>query len=132
MFRNIRISGQSLKDRLNEASFNMVGDMLGRAVFKATTEEEIAPKWKHLQCLIKCTFSPRVSNKRLLSWLIYRTRDKNPLVVFKALMTINTLMVMGHENIVELVASDSCRLTLSLLSGKRGKIENFNAITTHA
>ena len=44
------MSGQSIVDRLNAAKHTVAGSALGRAVVKATTEEVIAPKRKHLDC----------------------------------------------------------------------------------
>jgi hypothetical protein len=46
------MSGQSIVDRLNAAKHVVAGSALGRAVVKATTEEVMAPKRKHLDC--KC------------------------------------------------------------------------------
>ena len=44
------MSGQSIVDRLNAAKHTVAGSALGRAVVKATTEEVIGPKRKHLDC----------------------------------------------------------------------------------
>ena len=44
------MSGQSIVDRLNAAKHTVAGSALGRAVVKATTEEVMAPKRKHLDC----------------------------------------------------------------------------------
>ena len=44
------MSGQSIVDRLNAAKHTVAGSALGRAVVKATTEEIIGPKRKHLDC----------------------------------------------------------------------------------
>lgn len=44
------MSGQSIVDRLNAAKHTVAGSALGRAVVKATTEEIMAPKRKHLDC----------------------------------------------------------------------------------
>ena len=44
------MSGQSIVDRLNAAKHTVAGSALGRAVVKATTEEIMGPKRKHLDC----------------------------------------------------------------------------------
>jgi hypothetical protein len=44
------MSGQSIVDRLNAAKHTVAGSALGRAVVKATTEEVMGPKRKHLEC----------------------------------------------------------------------------------
>jgi hypothetical protein len=46
------MSGQSIVDRLNAAKHTVAGSALGRAVVKATTEEVMGPKRKHLDCMI--------------------------------------------------------------------------------
>lgn len=45
-----RPSGQSLNDRLTAARYTIAGQGLARVVCKATTEELMAPKKKHLDC----------------------------------------------------------------------------------
>ncbi len=47
------MSGQSIVDRLNAAKHTVAGSALGRAVVKATTEEVMGPKRKHLDCMIR-------------------------------------------------------------------------------
>ena len=42
--------GQTLNDRLNAARYALAGQGLARVVCKATTEEIIGPKKKHLDC----------------------------------------------------------------------------------
>lgn len=42
--------GQSLSDRVNAARYALSGQGLARTVCKATTEEMLAPKKKHLDC----------------------------------------------------------------------------------
>ena len=44
------LSGQSLGDRVNAARYAISGQGLARVVCKATTEELIAPKKKHIDC----------------------------------------------------------------------------------
>lgn len=45
-----KMSGQSLNDRLMAARHTIAGQGLARVVCKATTEEVIGPKKKHLDC----------------------------------------------------------------------------------
>ena len=57
--------GQTLNDRLNAARYALAGQGLAQKVCKATTEELMGPKKKHLDCefvpfprndpVIKCT-----------------------------------------------------------------------------
>lgn len=42
--------GQTLNDRLNAARYALAGQGLAKVVCKATTEEVIGPKKKHLDC----------------------------------------------------------------------------------
>lgn len=44
------MSGQTLNDRLTAARHALAGQGLARIVCKATTEEVIGPKRKHLDC----------------------------------------------------------------------------------
>ena len=53
-------SGQTINDRILAAKHSIAGQGLAKAVCKATTEELIAPKRKHLDCecdgLFRATF----------------------------------------------------------------------------
>ena len=54
-------SGQTINDRILAAKHSIAGQGLAKAVCKATTEELIAPKRKHLDC--ECSYrhiQPRV------------------------------------------------------------------------
>ena len=44
------MSGQTISDRLLAARHSIAGQGLAKAVCKATTEEVIGPKKKHLDC----------------------------------------------------------------------------------
>lgn len=44
------MSGQTISDRLLAAKHSLAGQGLAKAVCKATTEELIPPKKKHLDC----------------------------------------------------------------------------------
>lgn len=48
------MSGQTLNDRLTAARHALAGQGLARIVCKATTEEVIGPKRKHLDCEYSC------------------------------------------------------------------------------
>ena len=50
---NMNAGGQTIADRLNAARFGLAGHMLAKAVCKATTEEPIGPKKKHLDCKLQ-------------------------------------------------------------------------------
>lgn len=47
-----RLAGQTINDRFLAARHSLAGQGLAKAVCKATTEELIGPKKKHLDC--KC------------------------------------------------------------------------------
>jgi hypothetical protein len=42
--------GQTINDRITAAKYSLAGSQLGKTVCKATTEELMAPKKKHLDC----------------------------------------------------------------------------------
>lgn len=44
------MAGQSINDRLTAARYSLAGQGLAKSVCKATTEEVIGPKKKHLDC----------------------------------------------------------------------------------
>uniref|UniRef100_A0A3P9DU65 ENTH domain-containing protein n=1 Tax=Maylandia zebra TaxID=106582 RepID=A0A3P9DU65_9CICH len=44
------MSGQTLTDRIAAAQYSLTGSEVCRAVCKATTHEQTAPKKKHLEC----------------------------------------------------------------------------------
>lgn len=50
------MAGQTINDRLLAARHSLAGQGLAKSVCKATTEEMIGPKKKHLDC--KLIFSP--------------------------------------------------------------------------
>lgn len=49
---NINMAGQTINDRILAARHSLAGQGLAKSVCKATTEEMIGPKKKHLDC--KC------------------------------------------------------------------------------
>ena len=50
------LSGQTLNDRILAARHSLAGQGLAKAVCKATTEELIGPKKKHLDCKLEFFF----------------------------------------------------------------------------
>jgi len=45
-----KLSGQSVMDRMTAARLTIAGQGLAKTVCKATTEEVMGPKRKHLDC----------------------------------------------------------------------------------
>jgi len=45
-------AGQSIVDRVMAAKHTVTGQSLQKVIFKATTEEVLGPKRKHLDCMI--------------------------------------------------------------------------------
>ncbi|CAF0851421.1 unnamed protein product [Brachionus calyciflorus] len=107
------MSGQSIVDRLNAAKHTVAGSALGRAVVKATTEEIIAPKRKHLDYLLQCTSEINVSIPQMADLLIERTQNSSWVVTFKSLITIHHLMCYGNERFSQYMASHSSKFSLS-------------------
>ncbi|XP_053201435.1 phosphatidylinositol-binding clathrin assembly protein LAP-like [Panonychus citri] len=104
--------GQTLNDRLNAARYALAGQGLARVVCKATTEEIIGPKKKHLDYLLQCTHEPNVSIPQLANLLIERTNHTSWVVVFKALITVHHLMCYGNERFTQYLASNNCQFQL--------------------
>lgn len=44
------VAGQSIADRVMAAKHSITGQEIAKAVFKATTDEVMGPKRKHLDC----------------------------------------------------------------------------------
>lgn len=59
---NVKMAGQTINDRLLAARHSIAGQGLAKSVCKATTEEMIAPKKKHLDCEYSNTYY--TSNRR--------------------------------------------------------------------
>lgn len=55
-----RLAGQTINDRLLAAKHSLAGQGLAKSVCKATTEEMIGPKKKHLDCKFSQNFNPRI------------------------------------------------------------------------
>lgn len=107
------MSGQSIVDRLNAAKHTVAGSALGRAVVKATTEEIMAPKRKHLDYLLQCTSEINVSIPQMADLLIERTQNTSWVVTFKALITIHHLMCYGNERFSQYMASHNSKFHLN-------------------
>jgi len=114
------LSGQTLNDRILAARHSLAGQGLAKAVCKATTEELIGPKKKHLDYLLHCTEEPNVSIPSLANLLIERTQSTNWIVVFKSLVTTHHLMCYGNERFVQYLASSNASFQLSSFLDKSG------------
>ncbi|CAN7944375.1 unnamed protein product [Ixodes pacificus] len=115
-----KTSGQSLNDRLMAARHTIAGQGLARVVCKATTEEVIGPKKKHLDYLLHCTNEPNVSIPQLANLLIERAQNTNWVVVFKSLVTVHHLMCYGNERFTQYLASSNCTFQLGTFVDKTG------------
>ncbi|VDD94647.1 unnamed protein product [Enterobius vermicularis] len=104
--------GQTITDRLTAAKHSLAGSQLGKTVCKATTEELMAPKKKHLDYLLHCTNEPNVSIPSMANLLIERTQNPNWTVVYKSLITIHNIMCYGNERFSQYLAS--CNTTFNL------------------
>lgn len=100
-------TGQTINDRLNAVRYALVGQGLARTVCKATTEEVLGPKKKHIVYLLACTNEPNVSIPQLANLLIERTQHTSWAVVFKALITIHQLMSYGNERFTQYLATSN-------------------------
>ncbi|XP_013385123.1 phosphatidylinositol-binding clathrin assembly protein isoform X4 [Lingula anatina] len=114
------MSKQSIVDRVLAAKHTVVGQGLAKSICKATTEEVIGPKKKHLDYLLQCTNEPNVSIPQLADILIQRTQSQNWVVVFKALITTHSLMNYGNERFTQYLASNNCSFNLSGFLDKNG------------
>ncbi|XP_060067736.1 phosphatidylinositol-binding clathrin assembly protein LAP-like isoform X3 [Ylistrum balloti] len=114
------MSGQSIMDRMTAARHSIAGQGLAKVVCKATTEEVMGPKKKHLDYLLQCTNEPNVSIPQLADLLIERTQHQNWVVVFKSLITIHNLMNYGNERFTQYLASNNCTFNLGGFIDKGG------------
>jgi hypothetical protein len=112
--------GQTINDRILAARHSIAGQGLAKAVCKATTEEIIGPKKKHLDYLLHCTNEPNVSIPTLANLLIERTQSLNWVVVFKSLISTHHLMCYGNERFTQYLASSSSNFQLSTFLDKGG------------
>lgn len=105
--------GQTINDRLNAAKYTLAGQALARCICKATTEELMRPKKKHLDYLAACTYEQNVSMQQLTNLLIERTTHSNWAVVYKALITVHHLMSYGSERFTQYLASSNYTFQLN-------------------
>ncbi|XP_070191215.1 phosphatidylinositol-binding clathrin assembly protein LAP-like isoform X1 [Littorina saxatilis] len=123
------MSGQSIMDRMAAAKHSIAGQGLAKSVCKATTEEIIGPKKKHLDYLLQCTNEPNVSIPQLADLLIERTQHNNWVVVFKSLITIHNLVNYGNERFTQYLASNNCSFNLSGFVDKAGVQAGYDMST---
>ncbi|XP_023245807.1 phosphatidylinositol-binding clathrin assembly protein LAP isoform X15 [Copidosoma floridanum] len=114
------MAGQTINDRLLAARHSLAGQGLAKSVCKATTEEMIAPKKKHLDYLVHCTNEPNVSIPQLANLLVERSQNTNWTVVFKALITVHHMMCYGNERFTQYLASSNSTFQLSNFLDKSG------------
>ncbi|KAL5011159.1 hypothetical protein ScPMuIL_013464 [Solemya velum] len=107
-------------DRVVAAKHSIAGQGLAKIVCKATTEEVMGPKKKHLDYLLQCTNEPNVSIPQLADLLIERTQHANWVIVFKGLITIHNLMNYGNERFTQYLASNNCTFNLGGFLDKQG------------
>ncbi|XP_050300728.1 phosphatidylinositol-binding clathrin assembly protein LAP isoform X2 [Anthonomus grandis grandis] len=115
-----RMAGQTINDRLLAARHSIAGQGLAKAVCKATTEEMIGPKKKHLDYLVHCTNEPNVSIPQLANLIIERSQNTNWVVVYKALVTCHHMMCYGNERFTQFLASNNSTFQLSNFLDKSG------------
>ncbi|CAH1110244.1 unnamed protein product [Psylliodes chrysocephalus] len=115
-----RLAGQTINDRLLAAKHSLAGQGLAKSVCKATTEEMIGPKKKHLDYLVHCTNEPNVSIPQLANLLIERSQNTNWVVVYKALVTVHHVMCYGNERFTQYLASSNSTFQLSNFLDKGG------------
>lgn len=114
------MAGQTINDRLLAARHSIAGQGLAKSVCKATTEEMIGPKKKHLDYLIHCTNEPNVSIPQLANLLVERSQSTNWTVVFKALITVHHMLCYGNERFTQYLASSNSSFQLSNFLDKSG------------
>ncbi|XP_046398869.1 phosphatidylinositol-binding clathrin assembly protein LAP isoform X3 [Ischnura elegans] len=117
---SVKMAGQTINDRLLAARHSIAGQGLAKSVCKATTEELIGPKKKHLDYLLHCTNEPNVSIPQLANLLIERSQNTNWVVVFKALITVHHLLCYGNERFTQYLASSNSTFQLSNFLDKSG------------
>ncbi|CAK9296716.1 unnamed protein product [Gordionus sp. m RMFG-2023] len=106
-------SGQTLVDRVTAAKHTLSGAGLAKSVCKATTEEIIAPKRKHLEDLVNYTNEPNISIPQMANHLIDRSMSSNWVVVYKSLISVHHLMCYGNERFTQYLATNNCAFQLS-------------------
>ena len=116
----MKMSGQTLTDRIAAAQYSVTGSAVARAVCKATTHEVMGPKKKHLDYLIQATNETNVNIPQMADTLFERATNSSWVVVFKALVTTHHLMVHGNERFIQYLASRNTLFNLSNFLDKSG------------
>nr|XP_023030012.1 phosphatidylinositol-binding clathrin assembly protein LAP-like [Leptinotarsa decemlineata] len=114
------MAGQTINDRLLAAKHSLAGQGLAKSVCKATTEEMLGPKKKHLDYLVHCTNEPNVSIPQMANLLMERSQSTNWVVVFKSLITTHHVMCYGNERFTQYLASSNVSFQLSNFVDKTG------------
>lgn len=114
------MAGQTISDRLLAAKHSLAGQGLAKSVCKATTEELLGPKKKHLDYLVHCTNEPNVSIPQMANLLIERSQNTSWVVVFKSLITTHHIMCYGNERFTQYLASSNVSFQLSNFVDKSG------------
>ncbi|CAO1412730.1 unnamed protein product [Diamesa serratosioi] len=122
------MAGQTINDRLLAARHSLAGQGLAKSVCKATTEEMIGPKKKHLDYLVHCTNEPNVSIPHLANLMVERSQNTNWVVVYKALITTHHLLAYGNERFIQYLASSNSSFNLSNFLDKGG-VQGKNSIS---
>ncbi|XP_065579458.1 phosphatidylinositol-binding clathrin assembly protein LAP-like isoform X6 [Artemia franciscana] len=120
------MAGQTISDRILAARHSLAGQGVAKSVCKATTEEILAPKKKHLEYLLHCTNEPNVSIPQLANLLIERSQSSGWVVVFKSLITTHHLMCYGNERFTQYLASSNCSFQLSSFTDKSGGPQGYD------
>ncbi|KAJ8942090.1 hypothetical protein NQ314_010163 [Rhamnusium bicolor] len=102
------------------AKHSLAGQGLAKSVCKATTEEMLGPKKKHLDYLVHCTNEPNVSIPQMANLLMERSQSTSWVVVFKALITTHHVMCYGNERFTQYLASSNVSFQLSNFVDKTG------------
>nr|XP_023845144.1 clathrin coat assembly protein AP180 isoform X4 [Salvelinus alpinus] len=122
------MSGQTLTDRIAAAQYTLTGSEVARAVCKATTHEQTAPKKKHLEYLIEATKESNVNIPQMADTLFERATNASWVVVFKALITTHHMMVAGNE-VPQFLASRNTLFNLSNFLDKTGSQVSYDMST---
>lgn len=82
------MAGQTISDRLLAARHSLAGQGLAKSVCKATTEEMISPKKKHLDCKLFDLNPPTTTTKsqRKKTFSSYHPRPVPYILIFPCLI----------------------------------------------
>jgi len=115
-------AGQSFADRMMAAKHSIAGQDLEKVIFKATTDEVMGPKRKHLDYLVWCTSNPSVSIPQMANCLIERSHNSSWVVVFKSLVASHDLINYGNERFLQYLATNNCAFVLGSFLDKSSSI----------